>query len=460
MSLLKAAQNDLLHAIGTTGRMIFGFGKDGRVIRMRTNVFSQSQDWEPTSIAIDPAGRGFAAVSWVPDPVDQMPGVVQIIDLDTGDPVWQFNIGYHPDCIMFSPDGTFLYAANEGEPSTSDRVGAISVAELSGIERIEDFFGFNEVRTYPIIGEHVADGVELGQLRVAPEHQANPGVNIEPEYIAAMDGGAWVSVQENNGLMFFDVDQRKWTRALSLPGLSFALDVSERDGAQLYSGVGMMLLPMPDTIDTLQWNGQTFLVTANEGEKTPGHEAELRHAIRDGRIDAERVEALETQFGDLESHGVADLKISLLDGDVDGDGDIDVLSVQGGRSVSIIDAETGTVVWNSGPQIELITGMLFTEQYNAGDSRSDRAGPEPEGLALIEHGGRTLLAVGLERTGAVLLYDVSNPFAPMLLDAIALSTECAGPEGMCFVVRNERVYLAVGAEVGGCLSLFELNVAD
>lgn len=445
-----------LHAIGPAGRMELGFDDSGRPALLRTHVFSETQAWEPTSIAIDPAGRGFGVVSWIPDPPDSQPGMAQIFDLRTGEPVWQFTIGFHPDCVVFTPDGRFLLAANEGEPHITNHLGAITVAELSGIQRPRDFAGYNRTRTYPIDDLNLAEGVDLSVLRITPEHSAYPGVNIEPEYIAPTNTGAWVSLQENNALAHFDLGSRKWAGVRRLDPLSFPFDASETDGFSLDSGEGFAMLPMPDTIALYEAGGRSYLVTTNEGDKSEGHSMRLGKAIEAGLVDPAAVQRLRDRLGDLETHGVARLVISTIDGDLDGDGDLDILCPLGARSVSIIDIQTGSVVWNSGPQMELITGMIDPERYNAGDSRSDRAGPEPEGLAIGRLGERTLLAVGLERADTVLLYDISNPISPTFLDAAFIGPDCSSPEGLVFFEREGRLYLGVAGEIGGCLTLYEV----
>ena len=447
-----------LHAIGANGRMIFGLDDSGSAALLRTHTFSGTQQWDATSLALDPAGRGFGVVSWIPTPPDSMPGMAQVIDLETGDPVWQFSVGYHPDCLMFSDDGNFLYAANECEPGEIDRPGAITVMDLSRIRISGDFarMGYNEAITYPFTDAFVADGVDLNDLRIIPSLSSTPGINIEPEYIAATDSGAWVSLQENNGLGYFDLASRAWTRVQRLEPLSIPFDGSEQDGIRVRSGEGFGLLPMPDTIEYVEIDGIGYLILANEGEKSGDHELRLGEAIEQGLVDAQAIERVRATYGDLQESGVDRLYISTIDGDLDGDGDIDMLCPQGGRSVSILDAKSGVTVWNSGPQIELLTGVMFPEQYNSGDSRSDRAGPEPEGLAVYETGDRVLLAVGLERTNSVLLYDIANPIAPVLIDAVTLQSGCLGPEGMCFYEHEERLFLCVAAELGGCLTVFEV----
>lgn len=451
------AKHSRIHAIGTSGYMRFGLNEAGEASLLSTQVFSNTQHWEATSIAIDPKGRGFAVVSWIPDPADSVPGIAQIIDLKSGRAVWQLNIGYHPDCLMFTPDGSYLFAANECEPRETNRVGAITVLDLRGIKSFSDFAGYNEAMTYELVDENLGEGVELSALRIAPEYRDTPGVDIEPEYIAADNAGAWVTLQENNGLGYFDLDSRKWTRVLPLGMLSFAFDGSETDGFKLIPGTGFGMLPLPDTIVRTDINGRAYLLVANEGEKSDDHSLRLGRAIEEGLVDAGAIERVRAQVGDIKASGYAQLYISTIDGDLDGDGDLDVLCPMGGRSVSIIDVDSGITIWNSGPQIELISGLLFPEQYNSGDTRSDRAGPEPEGIAVTTLNGRTLMAIGLERVAAVMLYDISDPYAPAFLDAQALSNGCESPEGMHFYSYNGHDYLAVGGEIGGCLSVFEVT---
>src|SRR5690606_19242878 len=56
------------------------------------------------------------------------------------------------------------------------------------------------------------------------------------------------------------------------------------------------------------------------------------------------------------------------------------------------------------------------DEGDAFDSRSDAKGPEPEGLTLGKVGDQTFLFLGLERMGGILVYDVTNPEAPVFQD--------------------------------------------
>ena len=55
------------------------------------------------------------------------------------------------------------------------------------------------------------------------------------------------------------------------------------------------------------------------------------------------------------------------------------------------------------------------------DSRSDDKGPEPEALSLVEIGEWVYALVGLERTGGLMVFDVTHPtsavFQQWLYDA-------------------------------------------
>ena len=182
-------------------------------------------------------------------------------------------------------------------------------------------------------------------------------------------------------------------------------------------------------------------------------------------------------------------------GELDPAGDrlmYDALYSYGGRSFSIWDAD-GEQVWDSGDQIEqFLAGedcMLGSardipcaDYFNTGhdegdamDSRSDAKGPEPEGLTIGKLGDKTFVFVGLERMGGILVYDISNPEAPVFMDYLNSredwttedpSTVLAevgdlGPEGLVFVSAadspNGTPLLIVGNEVSGTTAIYEIE---
>jgi len=457
-------QSGNIYAIGEQGLMVFEFDELNRFSIIHRGGFSNTEPWQATSIAVDPARRGFVACSWIPEPTDRVPGMVQIMDTRTNRVVWQMSIGYHPDCLAMSPDGRYLIAANEGEPGIGDQPGAITIVDLSEIEQASDFAGLNDVRTFGFTDEYLGEGVRLDMLRVTDALKDTPEIDIEPEYLAPSNDGVWVGLQENNGLAYFDFAKEQWTRVRSLGALSHPFDANDKDGVHITTQLGFGLLPQPDTIALTAIDGRSYIVMANEGEKADADTIRFSDAIEQGLMDPGALERIRASYS-LESFlRLGRLWISTIDGDLDGDGDIDLPSTLGGRSASIIDADTGAVVWNSGAQFEQISARLWEDAYNNHDTRSDRSGPEPEGIAVGHVGqgddARTLMFVGLERTGALMMYDISDPVSPMFLDAQLLDAACARPEGLVFFSLYERDFIGVASEKGGCLTVFEIVPAQ
>jgi len=124
----------------------------------------------------------------------------------------------------------------------------------------------------------------------------------------------------------------------------------------------------------------------------------------------------------------------------------------GARSFSIRDA-SGAIVFDSGNQLDAKAIELGI--YD--DGRSDDKGVEPEGVALLELGGRTLAFIGLERTlkSAVAIYDVTDPSKASFLDMIVTDGDVA-PEGLMTFVRDGKYYLSIANEVSGTTSLYSI----
>ncbi|WP_018716153.1 choice-of-anchor I family protein [Brachymonas chironomi] len=169
----------------------------------------------------------------------------------------------------------------------------------------------------------------------------------------------------------------------------------------------------------------------------------------------------------------------------------DKLYAYGTRSISIWD-EKGQQVWDSGDAMEQFLASdsckvgaarnipckdYFNSNHEAGDAmdnRSDNKGPEPEGVTVGRIGEKTFAFVGLERMGGVLVYDVSQPQAPVQVDYIntredwttkdpsTVKSGDLGPEGLAFIPAakspNGKPLLMVGNEVSGTTAIFQLNL--
>lgn len=170
------------------------------------------------------------------------------------------------------------------------------------------------------------------------------------------------------------------------------------------------------------------------------------------------------------------LRTTSADGDTDGDGDHDAIYTFGARSFSIW-SSAGELVWDSGRDLETITAAAVPAFFNSDgpgsaslDTRSDDRGPEPEGVALGSVRGRTYAFVGLERTGGIAVYDVTDPrrpsFAQYVTDLtpggtpVVGSVEDQAPEGLLFIPRESsptnRALLVVTHEVSGTITVFSI----
>ena len=177
-----------------------------------------------------------------------------------------------------------------------------------------------------------------------------------------------------------------------------------------------------------------------------------------------------------QNNNLGRLAVSSVDGDIDGDGDLDVIYSYGGRSFSIWNADGG-LVFDSGDHLERLTAAVFPDNFNAShsnntfDNRSASKGPEPEGVAVGKVAGRTLAFIGLERIGGVAVYDVSDPLDVSFVDYVntrkfsgsfnfATSGDL-GPEGVHFISADEspngKPLLVVAHEISGSTVIYQIN---
>jgi hypothetical protein len=249
------------------------------------------------------------------------------------------------------------------------------------------------------------------------------------------------------------------------------LDASDKDDAVNIANWPVQSMYMPDSIAAYTVDGATYLVTANEGDARDydgyGEEARLGDLVLDAAVFPNAAELQREE-------NLGRLRVSTASTDTDGDGLVDRIAAFGGRSFSIWDA-AGNLVFDSGDALERITAELLPDGFNSSgendsfDSRSDDKGPEPEALALGEIDGRTYAFVGLERIGGVMVWEITDPRAPVFVQYannrdFTVATEEAGdlaPEGIVFVPAAESPtgspLLIVANEFSGTTTMWEIT---
>ena len=422
----------------------------------------------PNSVAVH---RGLIAIA-VADADKTKPGRVVFYN-QSGELLNKLSVGALPDMLTFTPDGQKLLVANEGEPNDNydiDPEGSISVINVN--KRISlltqddvSTIGFNQFNS-----SNTPAGVRV----FGPG--ASVAQDLEPEYITVSEDSttAWVALQENNALAKIDLTRNQVTALLPLGTKSYmctsnAIDASDKDGdinLKTWPVVGMY---QPDPISSYTVDGATYVVTANEGDARDydGFSEEFR--VGDDEIVLDP--ALLTKYPGLTlDENLGRLKTTSVDGDLDGDGDIDQIHSYGARSFSIWD-ENGNLLFDSGSDFARITADVSPELFNGGDKRSDDKGAEPEGITIGKAYGRTFAFIGLERTSGIMVYDITNPRAPRFVQYINnqrvegdVDEGTAGdvsPEGLLFIPRGQspinKPLLVVTNEVSGSTTLYAVN---
>ncbi len=262
--------------------------------------------------------------------------------------------------------------------------------------------------------------------------------------------------------------------------LSNGLDASDRDGTPSGGRINITPQPvfgmyMPDGIASYTVDGRKYFITANEGDDRD----DFINPDETIRVGASGYVLDPTSFPNAaalkNNAALGRLTVSAIDGDIDGDGDIDRIQAYGARSFSIWD-EAGNRIFDTGDALELITAAqvpaLFNSDGAAGsfDTRSDNKGPEPEGVAIGEVRGRLYAFVGLERVGGFITYDVTDPTRPQFVTYTNPAANAAGtpgqgdraPEGIIFVSAADSptgdALVITGNEVSGTTTIYKVEI--
>ena len=430
----------------------------------------------PNSVAVK---NGIVAVAYAVRETTtgvQQPGRVGFYNAATGTFINSVTVGALPDMLTFTPNGTKVLVANEGEPNSYnqgnsfDPEGSISIIDIAGgvasaTVQTATFTAFNS---------------QLTALRAAGVRIIGPNATVaqdlEPEYIAVSADGltARITLQENNAIAILDIASATITNILPLGAKNHnlsgnGLDASDRDEPVTGGGrINIQNWPVfglyqPDAIASYTVNGQTYYITANEGDARDysGFAEEIRVGVAGYVLDPNVFPNGTTL---KQNANLGRLTVTTATGDTAGDGDFDRIEAFGARSFSIWDSN-GNQVFDSGNQLEQITATRVPTVFNSDgtaatfDARSDNKGPEPEGVVIGEISGRIYAFIGLERVGDVMVYDVTDPTQPQLIQHINTPEDVA-VEGLTFVAAADsptgKPLLITASEVSRTVAVFEV----
>ena len=368
--------------------------------------------------------------------------------------------GALPDMVTFTPDGNKVIVANEGEPNgdySVDPEGSVTVIDVSG-----GAASLTESNVTQVSFEAFNEGGSLSlSNNVRISHKAaSVAQDLEPEYVAvsADSSTAYIMLQENNAFATLDLNTNSITTIQGFGYKDYSIPGNEIDPSNKDNGINIRNVPvygvyMPDSADTYESNGITYIVTANEGDgreyltdasdeascTTQGgfdfDDGDCFHYLDEIRIkdiadtgasfDEDLAALAGANFEDSDMLGrlkvMTDMGVSgdcstlATTGQPGADCTYEALYSYGARSFTIWNSETGQAVFDSGSDFEVITANRLGDDFNAsndengGDDRSDDKGPEPEAIEIGMINNRAYAFIGLERVGGVMVYDITNP---------------------------------------------------
>ncbi|KPL96700.1 choice-of-anchor I family protein [Vibrio splendidus] len=462
--------------------------------------------------------QGLVAVA-IENADKQQNGIIALYRSDTLELITTYTAGALPDMVSFSKDGRYIASANEGEPNADysiDPEGSVTLVDLTNgplqakVTQI-DFKAFNQGQPRHT---ELTDKVRISVPNVTVAQ------DLEPEYLTFADNGKlYVALQENNALAAIDVASAEVDAILGLGGKPWdtaQLDASNKDKniGNLQSYAMLEGLYMPDSITSYSVDGNTYIVTANEGDgreygiKTTQQMCDDKGFEWDGDdyqgtenyttekdfciayVDEVRGKKLDVDVnhplaGALKDNKqLARLKVIKPQRTLAADQKVQVF---GSRSFSIWD-ESGELVFDSGDDFARIVLEQDPENFNStndnnqsGDDRSDDKGVEPEAIEVAEINGKQYAFIGLERQGGIMVYDVTQPkntsfisylnnrnFTQPVCTKVDEDGDCdndtynpkagdLGPESIKYFTRSGNHFIAVGNEVSGSTSVYRVE---
>lgn len=452
-------------------------------INLKKRIYLQDNDIEAgdvTSVAVHPGGDYFAVSAPAVDKTQ--PGTVAFYDKD-GKYLNHMTVGSLPDMVTFSKDGKYLLVANEGEPNddyTVNPEGSVSVIDMTSDP---SHLSAQDIRTASFTKEH-----QKG-LRALGPNAEDAYLNIEPEYIAVDNQSkyAYVTLQEVSAIAKIDIANASIVDVKALPYKDHSLvqnsmDTSDKDGKSELRRVPVLGLLQPDGIETYEYNGETYLVIANEGDsqdyKGYSEETRVKKIKDDIQLDATYYQGYTQEaLDDMVKNGLFNddqlgrLKVTTDQPFKDEHGTYHALVSYGGRSFSILRGSDLEMIYDSGNDIEQRILELLPERFNADyqdyndievDGRSDDKGPEVENVVVGQVGSHSYAFVGLERVGGIMIYDITNPYEPYFVKYLYdPDNKDISPEGITFESAekspNGKPLLIASFEVSGTTSTWELD---
>ena len=434
-----------------------------------------------------------------------------------------------PDMILPNSACTKLAVGNEGEAiyknGLTDPPGSAMIFESSDWSNVANVVKhtvtFDSYTDSQLIQNGVHLPLSLDAMVYWDDHSSvassvdfasarssyNAAGNLEPEYLAwsGDDSTLFVNLQENNAIAIIDVPSSGSPSLTKITGLglkdhgSVAIDLKKDKACTLATYPGLKSLRLPDSIQAVEVDGKTYILTANEGDDVGYGDWEEKLKLKDvvdsdGTPDTDMLHMTITTAAASAAqavHAATDgLRITIGSSAVDYSNssapEIQHIVAFGGRGISIYEHTAGdlSLTWDSGSAFEteqcanfpwahngiqdeefspvngtlwtLDTGIretleeMATECTDGGDGnpgacplgqtvdeRSEKDGPAPEAIVAGKACGSLLAVTATEKQSSLFVYDISTITSPNLLFVKHLSpaSETKNP-GVAYADRS------------------------
>lgn len=450
---------------------------DGSIIDVKALVNVEGFLYgDMTSVAVSPDGKLLAAAVQAENYAEN--GRVVLFQCEK-DGILTFlkaiETGAQPDMVTFTPDGCKILTANEGEPregygeGITDPAGTVTIVDVAAeTAQTIDFSSFS--------------CEDLAAQNIVLKQDAEPALDLEPEYIAATNTKAYVTLQEANAIAVLDLEHNCFSGIYSAgfeDYSSVTVDIDKKDEVyQAKTYDSLRGIRMPDGISLYESNGKTYLLTANEGDAREwGDETAGTGHLNEDERNFGKGKTSPTGVITAENSGLEGKVVFFNNSGYNGlENDKDYLF--GSRSFTMFEVTANGLkeVFDSGSDFEAKTAAYLPDYFNCSnddlsiDDRSGKKGPEPETVVTGEVGDKTYAFVTQERIGGVMVYDITNPSSVSYVNYINsrdFSADVAGddsPEGLKFIPASDsptgEALLLAACEVGGTVAVYELAGAD
>lgn len=471
------------------GVSLFNIGGDFS-FNNRTDVLFSGYDFSDgdftfgtvTSVAMDSRGFGFAAIQNGSGSI----GKLGVFNAATGAILGSYNVGNGPDMVRIT--GNRVLVANEGEfgqrgpdpditpwNASHDTAGSISYFSFSGATGASDVVA--NMSTVTNAGFSGFSDTQLASLNIRLHDNTYTAderyKNLEPEYIAVAGERAFVTLQENNAIAVINLSNGSIEGIHDLGTHIITTDANRDNGIAIDDVIKGAI--MPDSIETFEANGKTYLIVGSEGDAR-GDDADIQRAKSFTGVDATLAGAnpdgLTIDVTDT-AGGIGDLNLVKDLSDPDGDGDLDDIVALSSRDVTIYEYNLATGALTEVSNIAGIEAFLAAQdptRHNANDGgdtaemdqRSDDKGPELEAIDVSVFGDQILAVVAAERQGGLMLFDITNPESPFLTSAYAngFDEDLISPETLQFADINGQIVVIAGFEgndpISGGIGIYQI----